>query len=151
MLKSRRPMRSLPGFTMYEILIVMAMMVFFAGLTAAMSTRALRNGEFDRVRETVRSELVTAQANSIAGTLDSAWGVAVATSSITRYRGASYATRNATFDRLTTFSGSITLSGTSDVAFTRPFGTSTPATIVITDGTSFTTTTVNAVGAVEVQ
>lgn len=151
MLKSRRPMRSLPGFTMFEILIVMAMLVFFAGLTAAISAKALRNGEFDRVRETLRGELVAAQANSIAGTLDSAWGVAVATSSITRYRGASYATRNATYDRTTIFSGSIKLSGTTDVAFSRPNGTSTPATIVITDGTSFTTTTVNAVGAIEVK
>lgn len=140
------------GFTIIELLIVIGMTAIFAGFTAIVSTPAVRNAEFDRVRETVRNELATAQADTIGGTLDASWGVAFSSNSITRYRGANYATRNIAFDHVTTFGNGVVLSGATDVAFVRPTGLPmASASIVMSDGSLHATTTINAAGAIEIQ
>lgn len=145
-------MKRLPGFTLAELLLALGIMLIFIGATAALSTRAIKNGEFDRVRETVRNELMAAQTDTIAGTFDASWGVAFATNTVTRYRGASYATRNSSFDRVVAFGNGVTISGTADVPFTRPRGFPlAPASIVVTDGLRTATTTINSIGAITIQ
>lgn len=140
------------GFTLFEMLVVFGMMIIFAGFAATIGASAVRNAEFDRIRETVRNDLVAAQADTIGGTLDSSWGVAFSSSTITRYRGASYATRNTSFDRVTALNNGVTLSGTTDVPFTRPTGLpSASAQIVMTNGILHATTTINAAGSITVQ
>lgn len=141
-----------PGFTLMELTIVLGMMAVFAGFASAISVPTIRSAEFDRVRETIRNELVAAQADTIGGTLDAAWGVAFTTGTVIRYRGATYATRNTAFDRVTTFADDVTIGGTRDIPFNRPFGSVTStATIILTNGTLYATTTVNTAGAVSVQ
>jgi prepilin-type N-terminal cleavage/methylation domain-containing protein len=145
-------MKTRSGFTLIEMLIVMAMTAIFAGFAAVLGAPVIRHAEFDRVRETVRNELVAAQADTVGGTLDSAWGVAFTTSTVTRYRGGSYATRVTASDRVTTFSGGFILSGATEVHFSRPTGlVSSTAVVVITSGTLQTTTTVNTAGSISVQ
>lgn len=141
-----------PGFTLIELLIVMAMTAIFAGFAAVVSVPTIRHAEFDRVRETVRNELVAAQADTVGGTLDSSWGVAFFGSTITRYRGGSYAARVTAYDRVTSFDNGFVLSGTTEVHFQRPNGLPTAAaTIVITNADLQTTTTVNTAGSISVQ
>ena len=142
-----------PGITLIEVLIVLAIMMLLGGTTSLISTQVLRNAEIDRIRESIRSELLIAQADSIAGTLDSAWGVAFTSDAITRYSGTSYAMRNPAYDRVTSFSNSsLLLTGTLDIAFVRPTGVPrTSGSIVVTDGSSTATTTVTAGGAIEIQ
>lgn len=145
-------MKKLPGFTLFELLLVIGVMTAFIGVAAALSTQAIKNGEFDRVRETVRSELVAAQSDAIGGTLDSSWGVAFSSSTITRYKGASYATRDTVFDRVATFGNSVVLSGATDVTFSRPAGLPIfPSVIVITEDVLHATATVSAAGVISVQ
>ncbi len=145
-------MKRLSGFTLYEFLIVIGITLIFIGFTAALGNQAIKNGEFDRARETVRNELMAAQTDTMAGTFDASWGVAFSTNAVTRYQGASYASRNTSFDRVVTFGKIITISGTFDVPFTRPRGfTLAPASIVVTDGMHTATTTINAIGAITVQ
>lgn len=141
-----------PGFSLVEMLIVIGMMALFAGFASSVSVPMIRHAEFDRVRETVRNELVAAQADTIAGTLDSSWGVAFFSNAVTRYKGGSYASRVTSYDRVTSFDNGVILSGASDIAFNRPSGTpSSTATIVMTSGTLHATTTVSAVGAISIQ
>lgn len=145
-------MKTRSGFTLIELLIVMGMTAIFAGFAAVVSVPAIRHAEFDRVRETVRNELVAAQADTFGGTLDSAWGVAFFTSAITRYRGSSYASRVTAYDRVTSFDDEFVLSGATEVNFYRPAGlTSSTAVIVITSGNLQSTTTVNTMGSISVQ
>lgn len=145
-------MRRQTGFTLVELLVVIGIMAVFAGITATVGVTAIRNAEFDRVRETVRNELAIAQADTIGGSLDSTWGVAFTSSTVTRYRGASYASRDISFDRISSFGNAVTLSGTTDVPFTRPTGLpNAAASIVITGGQLHATTTVNTAGAISVQ
>lgn len=145
-------MKPSPGFTLMEVLVVLGIVVLLAGMTLAIGSQTVRNTEFDRVRETIRTELSAAQADTIGGTMDSGWGVAFATSTITRYRGTSYASRVTVYDRLTTFGSGVTVTGTRDVTFTRPKGLPlVAATIIIKDGIHTATTTVNLAGSIDVQ
>ncbi len=132
---------------------VMGIMLLLVGLTAAISGRSIRNSEFDRVRDTIRGELFAAQADTMAGTRDSAWGVAFFSNSITRYKGDSFITRDQTFDLVTDFKNQVIISGTVDVPFIRPFGlVSTTAQIHISDDTLYvsSTATISPSGAIEI-
>lgn len=145
-------MKTRTGFSMVEMLIVIGMMTVFASFTASVSLPMIRGAEFDRVRETIRNELVAAQADTIGGTLDSTWGVAFFSNTVTRYKGGSYATRVTSYDRVISFGNGVILSGTNDVTFNRPTGNPTStATIIITSGTLQATTTVSTVGTISVQ
>ncbi len=140
-----------PGFTLVEFLIVVGIMTLLAGMTAMMSASTIRYASFDLARETVRNELLAAQADALSGTADSSWGVAFSVHTVTRYKGSSYATRDMAFDRTTVFGDDIVLNGTSDVVFHRPMDTtSSTATIGITSGVLHATTSVNAVGSISI-
>jgi type II secretory pathway pseudopilin PulG len=139
------------GFTLAELLIVFGIVAVLVGLTAAISNTSINNSEFDRVTDTVRGELFAAQADTIAGTHDSAWGVAFGTNSLTRYKGNSFATRDQTFDLVTDFGNQVIISGADEVAFTRPYGI--PVTSVelsIYDGMRHATATINYIGTIEI-
>lgn len=132
---------------------VMGIMLLLVGLTAAISGRSIRNSEFDRVRDTIRGELFAAQADTMAGTRDSAWGVAFFPNTITRYKGDSFITRDQAYDLVTDFQNQVIISGTVDVSFTRPFGqTLVPAQINIADNTldALATVTISPSGAIEI-
>ncbi len=144
-------MRPSSGFTLVEILLTLGLVISLVGLSAALGSQAVRHTEFDRVRESIRSELTAARTDSIGGTLDSSWGVAFFPHAITRYRGTNYATRSTAEDRTLTFENAVLLSGAAEVTFTRPFGIpSAPATIVASDGLRTASTTVNAIGTIDV-
>jgi prepilin-type N-terminal cleavage/methylation domain-containing protein len=144
-------MNSHPGFTLTELLVALGIVASLVLMTMIVSSRTIKNSEFDRVRETIRTEITRAQADSLGGTFDSAWGVMFSATSVTRYRGSSYATRSPASDVVSSF-GSITATGTKDLPFTRPKGLpSAAAAIVITNGTLTSTTTVNMAGAISIQ
>jgi len=146
----RIPLRTAPGFTLVEAGVILGVMVILVGMYAALGNRAIQNMEFHRVRELVRTELSAAQADTIAGTRDARWGVAFFPNSLVRYQGSSYASRVTAFDLTKTFSNAVVISGTSDVAFTRPYGLPvSSASIVISDGANTSTITVNVAGRID--
>lgn len=139
------------GFTLLEILIVIVLIIMIVIMSAVLGRQTILNQELERIRETVRSELVRAQGDTIAGTRDSPWGVAFGATTVTRFLGTSYATRNQAFDAITTFQN-VTITGPAEIVFSRPEGVpTTTGTITITLGARTTTVTVNAAGAITVQ
>ncbi|MBI4133380.1 hypothetical protein HY478_02080 [Candidatus Uhrbacteria bacterium] len=139
------------GFTLLEILIVLVLVIMIVVMSAVLGRQTILNQELERVRETIRSELVRAQGDTIAGTRDASWGVAFSTNTVTRFQGTSYATRNQAFDAVTTFQN-VTITGPTEIVFSRPEGVPTgTGTITVTLGTRTTTVTVNAAGAITVQ
>ncbi len=78
-----------------------------------------------------------AQSLSTSGYNNSAWGVAIATSSVTLFKGTSFATRDTSFDELYTPSAELYVSGLSEVMFATYTGLPTAAgtTTIDTDNT----------------
>jgi prepilin-type N-terminal cleavage/methylation domain-containing protein len=145
-------MKLISGFTLSELLLVLGIMGVLVGITAVMSNTSLKNTEFDRVVDTVRGEIFAAQSDTIAGTLDSEWGVAFFTSSIVRYKGQNYTNRDPAFDLITEFSNQVIIQNADEVAFTRPHGTPvTSVEVSIYDGLRYATATVNHIGTIEIK
>jgi prepilin-type N-terminal cleavage/methylation domain-containing protein len=145
-------MKLISGFTLSELLLVLGIMGVLVGITAAMSNTSLKNTEFDRVVDTVRGEIFAAQADTIAGTFDSEWGVAFFANSIVRYKGPNYLNRDPAFDLITEFSNQVILQNADEVAFTRPYGM--PVTSVelsMFDGLRYATATVSHMGTIEIK
>ncbi len=145
-------MKKISGVTLVEMLIVFGIMAVLVGLTAAISNTSINNSEFDRVKDALRGELFAAQADTMAGTLDSTWGVTFGLNSITRYKGNNYEDRDTDFDLVNDFSNNVIISGADEVVFTRPYGI--PVTSIelhITDGFRHATATVSHVGKIEIE
>jgi len=145
-------MIKLRGMSFAELLIVIGMMAVLVGVTAVISNSSIRSSEFDRVIDSLRGEVYAAQSDAIAGTLDSAWGVAFFSNEIVRYKGDNYLGRDPEFDLITNFTNGVTISGADEVAFTRPHGIPvTSIELLITDGQRSTTATISNLGTIEIK
>lgn len=107
------------GFTLVEIIIVIGLSVVLIGSFSFLGTQTIKNQEFERVEEIIKSELFHAQARSMSGTDDSSWGVAFMENQIVSFRGPNYAQRDAEYDNIINFSNDIIISGASEVVFNR--------------------------------
>lgn len=144
--------KTYPGFTLMEIVIVLAFMVILFGMTSIFGLSAIRVQELDRATETARSELSLVRDRAMSGNSGEAWGVAFATSSLVEFRGSSYATRNPGLDLEVPFSGKIRFSGLSEVVFLPPYGRpKATGTLMIFDGSQTNSISVNAHGMIETQ
>lgn len=126
--------------------------LFIVGsMSVVFGIRAIAIQELDSARDTATSELSLARDHAMSGSNDSPWGVMFATSSMTTFRGTSYAARDTAFDRTTTFGSGVTFSGATSVLFLPPDGTvNTPGTVLMVNGSVTTSVGVNAIGAIEV-
>lgn len=141
------------GFTFLEIIIVIGFAaLLFAVIGLFQVGPRFQALELERARELVRSELVRARTDAISGSQDQSWGVAFTPSSITRFGGASFASRDPQFDVTNSFSAPVTMSGATEIVFTRPRGEPTAAgSVVITNGTRSYSVSVNSAGTITVQ
>ncbi|MDF1497351.1 MAG: prepilin-type N-terminal cleavage/methylation domain-containing protein [Patescibacteria group bacterium] len=145
-------MKKFKGMTLVELLIVLGLMGALVGLTAAISNTSIRSSEFDRVLDATRGEIYAAQSDTIAGTYDSAWGVAFFSNEIVRYKGDDYVSRDPQFDLVTNFSNQVTLTGADEVAFTRPYGVPVTAVdLLLTDGMRHKSVTISSIGTIEIK
>lgn len=119
------------GFTLVELLIVLAI----AGVLFVIVSSIARNtypatqlrAEADAVMQLMRK----AQMLSTTRKEDSVWGVYRTASTVTLFAGASYATRDVTFDQTHIFRGGITASGAEEIVFEALQGTTTATTITL--------------------
>lgn len=141
------------GFTIFELIILIGILAILISITSVFSNTTLFHSlELERAREDIHGELIRAQTDANANTNDTDWGVAFFPQSITRFGGASFATRNQSFDITTSFSAPVIISGDTEIVFTRPEGIpNAPATINITIGTRSATISINATGSISVQ
>lgn len=137
------------GFTVIELLVVMAIMglllaSFPFAINAFQESRAV-----DAAVQATAQALRRAQVLSQAVDGDATWGASVQTGSVTVFRGASYATRTTAYDEVLEFSDSVSVSGVTEVVFSKLAGE--PNTIGDTTFETAVTTatlTINAKGAV---
>lgn len=129
---------------------VIALAGIFVGAAFPLGQSYLRRGELDAAARSFASTARYAQTRAQAGENDAAWGVNVTTGSITLFQGATYATRDSTYDQAVSIPSSLVVSGTSEFDFAEETGRTTSGTLILTDsGGTSKSITVNGFGTVD--
>lgn len=124
---------------MVEMVLSIALLTLIVGMTLpAFRTFSIRN-DLDIAVNQIVQNLYRAQTLSQIGDGDINWGVHMATGSILVYKGASFASRDMTYDEITDISPSIAITGVVDVTFSKFTG------LPQTTGTTTLTSTANEI------
>ncbi|KKU82419.1 MAG: Type 4 fimbrial pilin-like protein signal peptide protein [Parcubacteria group bacterium GW2011_GWA2_47_8] len=111
--------RGQQGFTLLEMLLAVAAIAVIAGIGIPIYQSLQVRNDIDIAATTIAQGARRAQLLSQASQIDSIWGIRVQSGSITLFRGATYATRDATFDELSSLPGTITPSGVQEIVFAK--------------------------------
>lgn len=138
------------GFTLVESMVVIGIM----GVVIAVSSPAfggyLKRNALEAMVGDAVSTLRSAQMLSQAGASDATWGVYVAGTQTVLFQGASYATRDTSFDQNVPYSSDIYPSGTVEYVFEAGTGRTQAGSFAVTNSDGETRTiTVNAFGMVD--
>ena len=138
------------GFTVIELLLVMAIFFIIAGFAPTFYGRFLSQDAVSETADRVAGALRNAQGYSLAGKGSLPWGVAVNSGTLVLFQGNSFATRNAALDRRVAVPSSVLVSGLNETIFARVSGVPTaPLTISLTaSGGASRTVTMNVLGVV---
>lgn len=105
-----------------EVLLSMALLAVVAGLSIPVFQKLFtQTGEREVVSSVVRS-MYRAKVLSEAMAEDSAWGVNVTSNQIVVYKGASFGSRDSSFDEVTNLSITAGVTGFSDISFLKGEG-----------------------------
>ena len=131
-----------PGFSVAEILIVLAIGIVMLAAGVALSSRFFTSSQLNDIDAQLAQTLRTAAQRSAARYNTAAHGVYVASDQFILYQGSTYATRDTSLDRITTVASGVTLSTSipgSDIRFTIgtgvPTATGTVSVVHDVDGT----------------
>ncbi len=142
------------GFTLVELLIVLAVMGTLFLIVGSISLSSLPSTQLSSEADTVEQTLRRAQAKSISQQADLAWGVHLSSAQMTLFAGSTYVGRNQTYDEVHAFQTGIVKSGLSDVVFDFRTGeTADTGTVTLTASSTgeVKTLTVNQAGRVNKQ
>jgi prepilin-type N-terminal cleavage/methylation domain-containing protein len=144
-------MRSQAGFTLLELLLSVAIIGILSGLSVPVYESFARRNDLDVLTESTVAAIRRSETYARAVRSDSVWGVRFHNSGITLFKGATYATRDASFDETISVPGSMTVSGISEVQFSKlAAAPSTTGTVTFTsDSNNVRTLTLNAKGMVD--
>lgn len=110
------------GFTLIEILLVIAIVLTVGFFSAAFATRLIPQMAVRDAQAQLKSVLRKAEAYSFSGRGKADWGVHYDNSVITLFRGNSYAQRDPAFDEQTQVHEKVSVANFSEVVFARPGG-----------------------------
>lgn len=138
------------GFTLIEILLSVAIITLLLGLSLPVYESFVRRNDLDLTTQNIVSVIRRAQLYARSADEDSEWGVRASPTSLTLFKGSTYATRNTAFDEVVTIPASMSASGTTDVVFAELTGSpSVAGSYTLTSTTNDTrTVTINAKGMV---
>jgi len=139
--------RALAGFTLIEVLVVMAMFSVLVGLGLFMSMDMFRGYSARSERDVVVSALGKARSRAMANLNQSPWGVCVLEGGYVIFQGTVCAA--AAGGESIPVSKAAAVSGLSPgIIFTQLSGTTTPATVAITENARTSTVTINYEGTI---
>lgn len=140
------------GFTMLELLLVIAAAILIATFTIPVGIRFFQTQSLDEAASGILETLRRAQNQAAFQKNDSAFGVKFLSGSYVLFQGGSYAGRTQSEDENFTLSGSITTSGIDEVVFAKLTGIpNTTGALTITSGDDTQTLNINAQGKIEKQ
>lgn len=151
-------MHSARGFTLIEVMLSVAIIGLLAGLSLPVYATFQQRNDLDLTTQSVADMLRRAQtyARSVRGDsgVDTQWGVEIQSTGATLFKGSSFAGRDSSYDEVTDFPGSMSVSGFTEVLYSKldalptftPGGTTT---LILTTSTNESRTiTVNGKGMV---
>lgn len=107
------------GFTILEILLVVAVVAIVAGIGIPFYYSFVTRNNLDLAHEHVYEAYTRAQVKAQVGDRDTSWGLYVTDGAATVFSGNSFATRNSAYDEQFSFSENIVVSGLSEVVFSK--------------------------------
>lgn len=112
------------GFTLIELLIVMVIMMIIVTISFGFGTSIVTKGKLHAAEEQLRSDLRRTQERSLSGRYDGSWGVDFSEDAhqYVIFQGASYASRNTTYDEVIELPLSVEHSGVVSIIFDRVTG-----------------------------
>lgn len=111
------------GFTLIEMLLVMALMGIIVALTAPIYSTFQTKSDLDLAVESLKTAAYRAQTLSRNMTEDDTWGVHIQNEDIILFKGSSYSLSDPNFDEITKMSTRVVTSGTTDIVFNKLTGT----------------------------
>ena len=109
------------GFTLIEVLLSISILSIIAGLSIPVYQSFLARNDLSNSAESTASALRRANNYARGVKDDSTWGVKVQSSAITLFKGASFASRDTTYDESVSMPG-ITAAGMDEILFTKLTG-----------------------------
>ncbi len=137
------------GFTLLELLLSVAIVALLAGLSLPVYRTLMQKNDLDIATTSVGQSLRRAQVLSQAVDGDTTWGVNTQNYHITIFKGASFAARDTNFDETFDVPITISISGTTEVVFTKFTGLpQTTGTINLSTANDSRLVTINAKGTI---
>ena len=139
------------GFTLIEVLLSVAVIGLIAGMSLPILGSFNNRNDLDITTQSIVGQLRRIQTYARGVNGDSQWGMRLQSSDATLFKGSSYASRDAAYDEVTTIPSSITVSGLSDILYSKldaaPSSTGS-ITLTNTNNNESRTITINAKGMV---
>lgn len=137
------------GFTLIELLVAISIFLVIGTFSTNFYTGFLTQNAVSNTQDQLLGSLRKAQMYAMAGKAGTNWGVHYdsATHKITVFSGTSYATRTQAYDENYSVNPNISVTGITDIVFTRLTGVpNTSGTIVITGNSETKTITIDSQG-----
>lgn len=137
------------GFTLIELLLVISIVIAIGTFSVVFFSRALTQNAVANMQDHLMGQLRKAQLYAMMGKQNGNWGVRFGSNTLPLFQGNSYATRNSAFDENFYENANISLSGFTEVVFSKTSGLpSTTGTFVITGNDTSKQVVVNSQGVV---
>jgi prepilin-type N-terminal cleavage/methylation domain-containing protein len=113
------PHNRTPGFTLIEIMLVVAAIGIMGGSLMLVSRPLIISNDLEIAAELISQAARTAQLNSQAVAGDVSWGIRIDSGRLTVFAGSSYAGRQIELDENFDLPGEIALTGINEVVFSK--------------------------------
>lgn len=137
------------GFTIIELLLVISIVTIIGTFSVVFFSRFLTQNAVANAQDQLIGELRKAQMYAMMGRQNGNWGVRFGSNKITLFQGNSYATRTTALDETFSENSNISISGFTEVVFTKTTGLpSTTGTYAITGNDTSKQVVINSQGVV---
>lgn len=143
--------RPTAGFTLVELLLSVTIIGILVGLSLPVYNSFAARNDLDLAGQQVAGTLRRAQTYARGMDDDSAWSVRIQPTIVTLFKGTTFGTRDTNYDETLSLPGSVTVSGLSEVQFSKLTATpNTTGSITLTSNANDSRTiTINAKGRIE--